>query len=148
MVTVTAFNDEKVDGLIVPLKFAGTSLIPDSVSFLGTRLESASLKPVNIDTVEQKITFGAIYLSGSLEAGQGIIGKLFFTVKDSIVLEAVTIDTFIDSSLYLTFVYTDTNSDVIEFYPHFISGEITITEENLPPKFEPIGNSTVYEGES
>ena len=148
MVTVTAFNDENVDGVIVPLKFTGTSLIPDSVSFLGTRLESAGLKPVSIDTVEQKITFGAIYLSGSLGAGEGVIGKLFFTVKDSILPQIVTIDTLIDSSLYLTFVYTDTNLNVVEFYPHFISGEITITEENLPPKFEPIGNSTVYEGES
>src|SRR3970282_623081 len=49
MVTVTAYNDEKVDGLIVPLKFSGSSLIPDSVSFLGTRLESARLKPVRVD---------------------------------------------------------------------------------------------------
>jgi len=148
MVTVTAYNDEKVDGLIVPLKFSGSSLIPDSVSFLGTRLESAGLKPVSIDTINQKIIFGAIYLSGSLAEGAGVIGKLFFTVKDSVLPEVVSLDTLIDSSLYLSFVYTDTNSNVIEFYPQFISGEITITEENLPPKFEPIGNSTVYEGEN
>jgi len=144
MVTVTAFNDEAVAGLIVPLKFSGNALIADSVSYLGTRLDGAQLKPIDIDTLEQKITFGAIYFSGSLGAGEGVIAKLFFTVKDSVLPQVVSIDTFIDSSRYLSFVDTA----VVEFSPIFKTGEINITEENLPPKFEPIGNKSVLEGES
>ena len=38
--------------------------------------------------------------------------------------------------------FVDTNSiNPMEIFPTFKAGEITITEENLPPKFEPFGNS-------
>lgn len=147
VLSVTAYNDEAVTGLIVPLRFSGSALIPDSVSYLGTRLESASIKPFSIDTVEQKIVFGAIYFAAPLPAGDGIIGKLFFTVKDSATPQLVQIDTFVSEINYLSFV--DTNSiNPMEIFPTFKAGEITITEENLPPQFEPLGNQTVSEGES
>lgn len=144
MLSVTAFNDEQVAGLIVPLKFSGSALIADSVSYLGTRLEGAELKPFSIDTAEQKIVFGAIYFGAPLPPGEGIIGKLFFTVKDSVLPQVVSIDSFVDSSRYLSFVDTA----VVEFSPIFKSGEITITEENLPPEFAPLVNQIATEGES
>ncbi|EQB63003.1 MAG: hypothetical protein RBG1_1C00001G0582 [candidate division Zixibacteria bacterium RBG-1] len=147
VVTVTAFNDEQVAGLLVPLSFSGTALIPDSVSYLGTRLDNASLKPVSIDIAAQRVLFGAIYFGTPLQPGEGVIGKIFFTVTDTALPQIITIDTYVTELNYLAFV--DTNSaNPQEFIPVFKTGEITITEENLPPKFEPIGNSTVYEGES
>lgn len=147
MLTVTAFNDEPFTGVLVPLKFSGNALIPDSVSYLGTRLDNASIKPVRIDTVQQQMVFGAIYFGTPLQPGEGVIGRLFFTVKDSALPQTIQIDTFVTELNYLSFV--DTNSlNPQEFFPIFKSGEITITEENLPPKFEPLGNRSVLEGES
>ncbi len=147
MLTVSAFNDEQVAGLLVPLRFSGAALVPDSFSFVGTRLENASLKPVSIDTAAQRVLFGAIYFSAPLQPGEGVIGKVYFTVKDSALPQVITVDTFITELNYLAFVDTNTVNPT-EFIPLFKPGEITITEENLPPRFDFIGNQSVFEGES
>jgi len=138
VINVTAYNDEGIAGIIVPLRFSGQCLIPDSVSYVGTRVQNAQLTSgtVKIDTIGQTIVFGAIYFSGFLSPGDGSIGKLFFTVKSGVAPETVIIDTFITESKYLSFV--DTSSSPKEILPQFKPGAVYC---NVPPK--PVPHSPV-----
>jgi hypothetical protein len=103
VINVTAYHDDTLQGMLIPLKWSGQCLIPDSVSFVGTRVASAPLLPVTIDTVGQKMVFGAVYFTTSLLPGDGLIGKIFFTVKSDVAPETVIIDTFV-SDQNLSFV--------------------------------------------
>ncbi len=130
LINVTAYNDEPVTGILVPLRFSGQCLIPDSVSFVGTRVANAAILPVGIDTTGQEMVFGAVYFSGSLPPGDGLIGKLFFTVKSDVAPETVVIDTFIRDNTYLSFVDTSFISPK-EILPQFKPGAVYC---NVPPK--------------
>lgn len=127
VINVTAYNDEALGGLAIPVKFSGQCLIPDSISFIGSRFSAAQLKLVDIDTVGQQLIFGAIYLSGFLAAGEGLMAKLYFTVKSGVAPETVTIDTFSTETVSLAFSDTLAN----EIKPQYKAGAVYC---NVPPK--------------
>ncbi|MGB8658289.1 MAG: hypothetical protein WCE90_10980 [Candidatus Zixiibacteriota bacterium] len=81
VVEVSAFNDEALGGLAVPLGFgyAPLEVACDSVSFAGTRIMGAEYMGVCIDTANYGLVFYAIYLSSNLPPGDGPIAKLYFT---------------------------------------------------------------------
>lgn len=150
LINVTAYNDEPVTGMIIPLKFSGQCLIPDSVSFKGTRVESAGLKPIDIDTSGQQIVFGAIFFSGFLPPGDGLIGKLFFTVKSGVAPETVVIDTFVNETQYLSF--TDTSTNPKEILPQFKPGAVHCNVPPIPVPHNPVltvpGPKEVFGGQT
>lgn len=150
VINVTAYNDEAVAGILVPLRFSGQCVIPDSVSFVGTRVASAQLLPVDIDTIGQKMVFGAIYFSGFLSPGDGSIGKIFFTVKSGVAPETVIIDTFITESNYLSFV--DTSSSPKEILPQFKAGAVYCNVPPIPVPHNPVltipGPKEVFGGQT
>ena len=98
VINVTAFNDEALGGLAIPVKFSGQCLIPDSISLVGSRFNAAQLKLSEIDTIGQTLVMGAIYLSGFLGPGDGLVAKIYFTVKSGVAPETVSIDTFSNAS--------------------------------------------------
>ena len=75
VLTVTGFNDEQLAGVLVPLKFPSNSLVADSISYLGSRLDGASIKPFSIDTANNTLSFGAVYFGAPLGSGDGLLAK-------------------------------------------------------------------------
>lgn len=152
VIEVTAYNDEPVSGLAIPLKFSGQCLFPDSISLVGSRFSNALLKLAIIDTAGQTFILGAIYTSGFLPPGEGLMGKLYFTVKSGVTPETVSIDTFSNESISLLFVDTTTVPAPKEIIPVFKPGAVYC---NVPPKPVPHapviqvpGPQTVFGGQT
>lgn len=144
VLTVTGFNDEELSGVLIPLRFPSSFLIADSVSYVGSRLSGASIKPFSIDSTNQTLSFGAVYFGAPLDSGDGLLGKIYFSVKPTAVAETVVIDTFFSPPSVLTF----SDPGAIEWTPQFKPGKITIDLINLPPVWVPIGNKSVLEGDT
>ena len=144
VLTVTGFNDEQLAGVLVPLRFPSTSLVCDSVSYVGSRLSAASILPFSIDTANHRLSFGAVYFGAPLSSGDGQFVRIHFSISPSAVAETVDIDTFINPPSILTF--SDPNAQ--EWTPRFKPGKIIIQLENPAPVWQPIGNQSVLEGET
>lgn len=146
VITVTGYNDEALGGLVIPLKFSGQCLIPDSISLVGSRFSAAALKPLDIDTTSQEFIFGAIYLSGNMAPGEGLMGKLYFTVKPGVSPETVIVDTFSTETVALAFSDTLAN----EIKPQFKAGAVYCNVPGPPTPHAPIiqvpGPQTVFGG--
>ncbi|HVP37070.1 MAG TPA: cohesin domain-containing protein [Terriglobales bacterium] len=145
VVPVYAFNDEPLGAMVVPLKFPNTSLICDSVSFVGTRVANASLKGDSIDNANGTVKFYAISFS-QINPGSGLVANLFFTVVQSASPQVAEIDTFstLNPLVFLDFTYTFS----VDMIPVFVKGGIDIKEKNLAPRIKPIGTQYVIEGET
>ncbi len=144
ILTVTGFNDEELAGVIVPLKFPSSSLIADSVSYAGSRLSGASITPVSIDSTNNTLSFGAVYFTGSLPAGDGLFARVYFSIKPTALPETVAIDTLYAPPQSLTF--SDPNAQ--EWVPQFKPGKIIIQLVNPAPVWQLVGNKSVLEGDS
>ncbi len=144
-INVFGYNDETISGVAVPLRFNGVALIPDSVSYLGGRMNDAAIKPVTIDTVGQTIIFGAVYFSGGIPAGSGLLAKIYFTVKNSVAPDTVDLDTALSLGL-LSYVEPNTN----EFTPRFVPGHVFVNVPGPPQPHDPVltvpGPQQVYGG--
>lgn len=81
VVEVSVYNDEDLGGLAVPLTFGSPPLdvVCDSVSFVGTRVESAEYLGASIDGLGYKLVFYAIFIDSNLTAGDGAVAILYFT---------------------------------------------------------------------
>lgn len=134
VVSVFGYNSEDLAAVSIPLKFSGTALIPDSVSYVGGRLESASLKPVTIDTTGQTVLFGALFFGPALTPDTGLFAKVYFTVKDSVPPDTVDIDTFFQPPATLNFVEPSTN----EFTPQFVGGKVFVNVPGPPQPHDPV----------
>jgi len=134
VVSVFGFNDEELAGIQVPLKYSGVALRADSISYLGGRLTAADIKPVSVDTIGQKITFGAVYFGPYLAAGSGLLAKIFFTVKNGVAPETVVIDTFNEPPVTLSFV--DPSTVLIE--PQLVTGKVFVNVPPLPQPHNPV----------
>jgi len=134
VISVFGYNSENLAAVSIPLKFNGSALIPDSVSFIGGRLTSASLQPVTIDTAGQTVFFGALFFVSPLTAGSGLFGKVYFTVKDSVPPDTVDIDTFFQPPATLSFIEPNTN----EFIPQFVGGKVFVNVPGPPVPHDPV----------
>ncbi len=131
---VRAYNDANVAGLSVPLNFSGSSVVCDSGSFVGTRIPVSPYAGFTIDNVEQSVVIWAVWMSGYLNPGEGVIGYLYFTVRNDAVSETVYVDTITTpDNVSLEF----TNQGGIGYTPVFLRGQIRV---QLPPpvKHEPV----------
>lgn len=144
ILTVTGFNDENLAGVIVPLKFPSSSLIADSISYVGSRLSGASITPFSIDSVNNTLSFGAVYFGAPLNAGDGLFARIYFSIKPTAVAETVAIDTLFAPPQSLSF--SDPNAN--EWVPEFKPGQIIIQLVNPAPVWQLIGNKSVAEGDS
>jgi hypothetical protein len=121
VVEVSAYNDEELGGVAVPLIFGtpGLDVVCDSVSFVGTRVEHAEYQGSNIDALGYKLVFYAIFIDSSLIIGDGVVAYLYFTTGpnwDS------TLCMHIDTTLYPP-------TNILEFTPR-------TTGQALYPQFE------------
>jgi len=144
VLNVTGFNDEELAGVLVPLKFPSSFLVADSISYLGSRLASASIKPFSIDTATNTLSFGAIYFGAPLSAGDGLLARIYFTVKPGALPETVAIDTFNSPPSVLSF----SDPSAKEWVPQFKPGKIIIQLFNPAPVWQKIANQSVSEGDS
>ncbi len=145
VVPVFAFNDEPLGAITVPLKFASSDLICDSVSFVGTRVSDAPLKGDSIDNVNGTIKLYAVTFT-QIDPGSGLVANLYFRVKPDAPLQTIEIDTFSTSDplVFLDFTYTFS----VDMIPAFVKGSVTIKEKNLAPQIEPLGTQYVLEGDT
>src|SRR5574341_2021288 len=146
MLSVFGYNSEDIAGVSVPLKYNGNALLPDSVSYVGGRLASASVKPVTIDTTGQTVFFGAIFFGPPVTAGSGLLAKVFFTVKNGVAPDTIDVDTFFNPPAALSFVEPNAN----EFVPQFVPGKIFVNVPPLPVPHNPViivpGTQQVFGG--
>jgi hypothetical protein len=81
VVKVSVYNDEDLGGVAVPLVFGNPSLdvVCDSVSFVGTRVEGADYLGANIDALNFRLVFYAIFIEEDLLAGDGPVAYVYLT---------------------------------------------------------------------
>jgi len=143
--SVFGYNDETIAGVTIPLKFNGSALTPDSVSYLGGRMDNAAIKPVTIDTVGQTVFFGAVYFSGGIASGSGLLAKVYFTVKNNVAPDTVDVDTILSIG---SLGYVEPNAN--EFIPRFVPGKIFVNVPPLPVPHNPVlivpGTQQVFGG--
>ncbi|MCJ7508623.1 MAG: dockerin type I repeat-containing protein [candidate division Zixibacteria bacterium] len=120
---VRAFNDANIGGLSVPLRFSGSSLVCDSGSFVGTRIPVSPYAGFTIDNVAQTAIIWALWITGYFDPGEGLIGYLYFTVRNDAVSETVYVDTITTpGNVSLEF----TNQGGIGYTPVFKKGTINV----------------------
>ncbi len=151
-VPLYAFNDEHLGAFVIPLEFSSTDISCDSISFVGTRAASATMKSdsssrgTDIKNDEKRVTAWAVWFTGDLSPGEGIVANLWFTVDSSALPQIVEFDTFstLDPPVYLDFTYPW----AVDMIPAFAKGGITIKQINLPPQIQPIEDQYVNEGDT
>ncbi|MDH4223354.1 MAG: T9SS type A sorting domain-containing protein [candidate division Zixibacteria bacterium] len=142
---IYAFNDEPLGAMVIPLKYSSSDLVCDSVSFVGTRLSSASYKGAEIDSLNKTIKIYAVSFS-QIDPGNSAVAYVFFKVNENAIPQVIELDTFstADPLVYLDFTYTW----AVDMMPVFVKGAITIEEINLPPQIQSIADQYVNEGEA
>lgn len=98
-VTISYYNDEKVVGLSVPIKFdAGdVPVVADSAVYTGGRAENFTFKGFRPDTTEQTVTMGMIANLGptdnTLIPGKGRLVTVFVSSLDKQPVPLLNVDT-------------------------------------------------------
>ncbi len=126
-------NDQPVSIVEVTLLHSSDDVVLDSISFVGTRLQTASF-PTRRKLSDTTLTFGAAP-SVELPAGSGLIGKLFFSFGPSTIPQLVTFDT-ITVTTPTNIVYRNTlksGNDPV-YVPQFVPGYIEI--QDPPPSLD------------
>ncbi len=134
-------NNFPFSGLIIPLKFSGTDIVADSISFAGTMVGPDFDMYDYIDTLEQviKISFFPKFVTPipTVDDTAGLLATIYFTVNpsaipgniisiDSIYKDSVvTIDTT-QIHVYTRIEATDQSGTQI-WLPDYIPGEIIVT---------------------
>lgn len=121
--TVALANDEKLQGLTVPLKYPEGCKV-DSVSFADTRLVSFWMKVGNTNTSVQNavLLFGiatADQKKQYLEPGRGPIARIYFSAPRELAMTAASLDT---TRLPLHNVLQLVTPDSKSIYPAFVNG--------------------------
>ena len=131
VVPINLTNDIAMTAMDLPLKFSeGATLV--NVSFEGTRSEDFDFKWAKIDNDNNTVVIGLIpmvYGEGSdLEAGEGVIANLEFSVAPELeILEVET--TVIDKPSHeLMFVYTVENGEMKDVKPEFPQISVVLSE--------------------
>jgi len=147
-----AFNDEHLGAIVIPLEFSSPDITCDSISFVGTRAASATMKSdsssrgTDIQNDKRRVTTWAVWFSGDLPPGNGVVANLWFTIDNNALPQIVEFDTFStsDPPVYLDFTYTW----AVDMIPAFVKGTISIEEINIPPQIQPIEEQYVNEGDT
>jgi hypothetical protein len=145
VLNVYAYNDENLGAVTIPITFPDTvsnmDITLDSVSFVGTRAASATLKNDRNDTAsyrvdstdvvnKNRLTIWAVWFVGDLAPGSGLVAKVYFRTGptwDS--TQYVPVDTgFIPPGNYFEFITVD----VIAFAPVLLKGALEVKEVNTP----------------
>jgi hypothetical protein len=163
VVDVYAYTERNVVQIALALDYSSDKLILDSVSFIGTRCESAPTKTVQSQVSLHKVYVVAEFASGvPLPPGSGPIAALHFTVaadapNSTIVIDSTTVGIVSNTRLMLTEA-----DGSISFVPIFSPGVVTIksvtdvddgshdkalpTEYNLAQNYpNPFNPSTIIE---
>jgi hypothetical protein len=110
-VAIAFFHDEGLMAISVPLVWSG-SMVIDSVSFAGSRVEEAYVKVAEIDSVNNKIMIGVGFYD-TLSSGRGLYSTIYFTILDTTSIE-------IDSTFFAPdYVLSFTGIHAMPWYPQF-----------------------------
>jgi len=124
VVNVTFYNDELLGAMTVPLKWTSTSsVLLDSVSFLGTRVSYLNVKLGEIDNVAQTVNVGVVvFVEAYIPTGDGLFCKLYFTIPSGTVDQRIYLDTTTIDPANLLFTLT-TSFNIL---PQAINGILTV----------------------
>jgi len=125
-VPVYFYNDQPLAGLELTMTYSSLDVMVDSFSFVGSRVESYSLKGSD-QIAANSITVYTYALSEGLVAnGNGLLGYLYFSFIPGISAQTVTIDTMTVtiSDREFSTAFSDENANA--FSPVVIAGLLTI----------------------
>lgn len=128
-VPVYLTNDQPVSIVEVTLVHHSDDITLDSVSFVGTRLETASFQ-VRRTLSDTTLTFGA---SPQVEipAGTGMVGKMFYSFPPSIAPQVILFDTItVTTSSSIVYSNTLKSGNDPTYVPQFVAGYLDI---QIPP---------------
>ena len=138
-------NDKDISGLVIPLHYSGTALTVDSVSFVGSLLDSNFIPGAQIGQDSNFIQIGQdsnfiqiVYLPKlhiplvPLSSPNGIIATIFFAVASDAAPGMVIIDSVNNSVEIGPGVFVQTNiqlsdpTGTITYRPRFIKGGVNV----------------------
>jgi len=127
-VDVSFSNVTPLSALEVPLRVSGTGFTIDSVSFADSRVAWVDDTVSTILYDDNSVILAAIEYDSLITEGEGLLGRIYFTLNSASRGQVLTIDTVSIEmgSIYHTLVYEDTSTAVQEFIPFFESGEISV----------------------
>ena len=127
-VDVYAYNERPVVQVSLALDYGSSDLTLDSVSFVGTRSESAPSKTVQPQTsVHQVYTLIEFTESNPLAPGSGVAARLHFTIAPSTPEGTITIDSTTVGVGYKTQYILTLNDGGIPLVPLFIAGGVNVS---------------------
>lgn len=123
IIKIEMVNSKELGALTIPLIIRLHRAKFDSVSFIGSRVEYWSMKPVTITAEGQLVIFGAIcMMEDYLPPGRGLLAELFITVTDSANADPIVIDSTTIHPASLIFAKSDSHT----YLPAFVAGRLTI----------------------
>lgn len=138
VVDISYQNFVEIDHFDIPLWYNGTGLVCDSVSFVGSRVETWNGLPVSIDNDAKTIFVVGLPMGApNLATGNGLLAKLYFSIDPAAATQIVPIDT---ASVLPDYVYLFLEASGTYRPTEFFAGSIDIT--GLPCFTFPV--DTVY----
>lgn len=130
-------NDAQVAGVVVPLKYSGTGVILDSISYVGSLLGPLFTKIDTIMHAEKSLRFVAIPDPANSEiptitATSGLLATLHFSIAPNAGAQNVMIDSINRSELIVGNIYKTIRIEFSErtgtltLYPEYNPGSITV----------------------
>ncbi|HOP06922.1 MAG TPA: hypothetical protein PLF13_06485 [candidate division Zixibacteria bacterium] len=125
-VPVYFYNDENLGGVEITLEFNSSDIYIDSVSFVGSRVETMS--STGYTAGGTTVTFYVIGFSDVIEPGSGLLATLHCGYPSTITPQIVSFDTttIISGDVEYSTTFSD---ELAQYYiPEFVSGQIDIQE--------------------
>lgn len=126
-VDVSLFNQKPLQNISLALSWGSDRLTFDSVSYAGTRGESAPTKGLNRSNSAKQLLATLAFDPGSpLPSGTGALAKLYFTVAANAPETTITIDTTNYQGIQNTYVVLTAADGGTQFTPLFRAGSIAL----------------------
>lgn len=141
--SVYVYNDESMGAFTIPLTFPDTlsslDVVCDSVSFVGTRGASATLRTDagSIDNAKHRINLYAVWFVGDLAPGSGSVATIYFHTGASwdpgLRVQIDTTEWPTSGGGFLPMAFVNPAGDT-SWVPVFHKGALDVKEVNTPTK--------------
>jgi hypothetical protein len=126
VVDVFLYNENNISSVTLALDWDVDLIGLDSVSYVGTRGLSSSIKDQQTNPPNQILVELQYDNSSPLEPGSGLLARLYFKIDDTSPDTTITIDTTVFAFYKKTMIQLTSSGGNIQFAPKFHSGTIQV----------------------
>jgi hypothetical protein len=137
IVPINFFNDEELTLVEITLHHSSSQITIDSFSFAGGRLDSDDYSSEVLLNADSSVVAIFSFTSGSIPAGNGLLGNLYYSYSQTISPQVIEIDTvtWVDGPIWHGTSFRSIGGSA-SFRPQFVKGYLDVQE--TPTTFDSV----------